>query len=161
MSDFGEQLSGPVPAYRSGRLKDALSVLFIFALGVYFVVQGRFYPMGTARSMGPGFYPVILGIVAIVISLLILASAFRRPSGPIAPIAWRPLFATAGAILAFIGGMHVLGLLAGVSLSVLVAAMGDPNSKPLSTILLAVGLSLASWLVFVLALGLPIPLLKL
>lgn len=41
----------------------ALFSLGIVAFGVYVILEGMAMSMGTLRRIGPGFFPVVLGIV--------------------------------------------------------------------------------------------------
>ena len=69
-------------------------------------LEARVGPGGTAARMGPGYFPLLLGILLTGLGILITVQSFRSkaPDGdPIGKIAWRPLGFIIGANLAFGG----------------------------------------------------------
>ncbi|TIS77855.1 MAG: tripartite tricarboxylate transporter TctB family protein, partial [Mesorhizobium sp.] len=64
------------------------AALFIF-LGGFFALQSLDLEIGTAFRMGPGYFPLVLAIVLILLGVVILIEAVRFESEPIGHIAWR------------------------------------------------------------------------
>jgi hypothetical protein len=135
-------------------LRDIIGGLLLAAIGLYFLMGALDMRIGEARRMGPGYFPMVLGIVAMGIGALIAIPAFFR-SGTLANVNWRPLVAVMASILAFALVMPRMGLLPAVFAAVVVASFGDPRSRLWQTALLAAGLAAAAWLVFIYGLGLP------
>jgi hypothetical protein len=139
---------------------DLVGGLLVLALGLFvFLYAQEHYRIGTARSMGPGYFPAVLGLVTMSLGGLIVLAAFRR-SEPLPEVAWRAALWVFAAILAFFLGMRWFGLVPAIFMTVVVSSLGDPDSRPLGTLLLAVAVSAFCWAVFSYGLGLPIPVFK-
>ena len=52
------------------------------ALGLYLVASGTQLPAGIGGLPGAGFFPLVIGIVTVVLALLLLAAAFRGTASP-------------------------------------------------------------------------------
>lgn len=135
--------------------QNILGGLALLAIGGFFLSGALEMPLGTARRMGPGYFPAMLAIIIIVLGLVILLPAFLR-QGELPRPAWRPFLAVLASVAAFALTMRPLGLIPAVVATVLVSAVADRNSRPLAAIVLAAALALASWVIFVFALGLPL-----
>ncbi len=136
-------------------LQDVIGGLLLLGIGIFFLAEALDMRIGSARRMGPGYYPMVLGGFAIFLSVLIIIPALRR-SGRLQRIAWRPMIAVMASILAFALVMPRAGLLPAVFATVVVASFGDVKSRLWQTILLAAGLAAATWLIFIYGLGLPL-----
>jgi hypothetical protein len=135
-------------------IRDVIGGLLLAAIGLFFVLGALDMHIGEARRMGPGYFPMVLGIVAVGVGALIAIPALFR-SGTLASVNWRPLVAVMASILAFALVMPRMGLLPAVFAAVVVASYGDPRSRLWQTVLLALGLAGAAWTVFIYGLGLP------
>ena len=51
-------------------------------LGLGAILQGRNYSIGTLSRMGPGFFPVALGVILALAGVAIAISASRRITRP-------------------------------------------------------------------------------
>jgi len=137
--------------------RDLLAGLLFLALGLAFLLIAQNYQLGSARRMGPAYFPVVLSLVLIVIGLATMTRACLVP-GP-------PLHAPAGKALALVTASIVLfGLLVqGAGLAIAVAALvglsatASRRFRPLPTLVLALALAAFCILVFVKGLGLPFP----
>ena len=141
---------------RRGDTKSLIGAAALFSAGLYFAIHGASYDIGTATRMGPGFFPVALGMIAMVVAGLLVAAGHNRPVA-LPRIAWRPLFAVLGGIAAFIIGLHRIGLIPAAFLVVLISALGERDSHVPSIIALAACISVGCWLIFSVGLGMPIP----
>lgn len=108
------------------------------------------YPLGTAQRMGPGFYPVLIAVLALALTVLMLLTAGREPysEGSGRP-AWRPLLAVLASLGTFAAVVKPFGLVPAVCLMVLVSALAERPRRPVRTVALAVGAAAGAWLVFV------------
>ena len=59
---------------RIGNPRDFLAGLLFVAIGIATVIGASDYPLGTIRNIGPGYYPILLGIA---LTLLGGAIAFK------------------------------------------------------------------------------------
>jgi Tripartite tricarboxylate transporter TctB family len=139
--------------------RDLLAGSLFLVLGLAFLVLAQDYELGSARRMGPGYFPVVLSLILMVIGLATVVRAFIVPGLPIQDFAGKALALVAASIVLF--GLLVEGAGLGVATAALVlaAAPASRNSRALSAILLAAGLGGFCVLVFVKGLGLPFPML--
>lgn len=153
--------------------------------------------------MGPGYVPLVLGLVLAALGAVIVVKAYvapdpalgavsdaapsdrEMPDGavsdgapsdrevsdaapsdratpdadlpdprPLAGIQWRPTVAIFAAVGFFALTVDGLGLLPATFGTGLLAAMARPGTRPLRALVIAVGLALASWIIFVVLLQL-------
>ena len=136
------------------------AVLLALAVAYMATAAGR-YTYWTATGPGSGFFPFWLGLVLAALSILLLASAVRRPDpGP----AWLPTghgaarFVVVVVVTAlFIALLPLLGMALGtaVFLGVLLRMLEGHSWR--TTAAVAVGAAVANWAVFVLWLRVPFP----
>jgi hypothetical protein len=132
---------------------DLVAGLLIAAIGAYFLHGGLAYQIGTLTRMGPGFLPVTLGAIGIGLGLLIMLLAVGR-AGALPRVSLRAALSVLLAIAAFGLLLERVGLVPAIVVAVLIAARGDPNARLLVGLTLALVIALASWLVFIVVLGL-------
>ncbi|MEC7763147.1 MAG: tripartite tricarboxylate transporter TctB family protein [Pseudomonadota bacterium] len=143
----------------SERNRDLLGGLALVIIGLGAAVRaGTTLRMGSLGNMGPGFFPTVLGVALAVCGGIILAQTVVRRVGPgaIARVNLRAILCIIGAVAVFAIAIRPLGLLLTAFLSVVVAGLADPRTKLVTLIILGVGLSATSWLVFIVALGMPL-----
>lgn len=134
---------------------DAAAGLFFMLAGGVFGAQSLGLEIGTALRMGPGFFPLVLAVVLILLGLLILASAFRSVGEDIGATAWRGMMFILPAPIFFGLTVRGLGFVPSIFLTTLVAAMASFKMKVWPAVLLAMGVTVFCTLVFSYALGLP------
>lgn len=126
-------------------------------VGVAFVVGSiTTLELGSARRMGPGAFPVLVGALLSVLALITLVRNFRYPMGwdhpdPVS------VAAVAGGVAAFAFLTPLLGVLPAVILSVLTTSSAVPKFRWPGRLVLAFCVTGAVWLVFVKGLGIPLP----
>ena len=109
---------------------------------------------GTVLRPGPGFLPIGLATLLIVLGLLIARGA-RRVESVHVSFRIRPLIAVTSAVLAFAMFIDRAGLVPATIATVLIAALGDGEQDYRIMVAVAAGLSLFGVLVFIDALGIP------
>ncbi|HEX2255920.1 MAG TPA: tripartite tricarboxylate transporter TctB family protein [Afifellaceae bacterium] len=139
--------------------RDLASSLIVLAAGLFFIVNGLSHPMGTTTRMGAGFYPVLLGVIAVILAAFLLVPALTR-DGHVEPLAWRPFLAVSAAIAAFALTLRTLGVAPAIFATVLVSAFADRTARPRSTVIVAIGIVIGTWLIFIRGLGIPLPLFR-
>jgi hypothetical protein len=139
--------------------KDLIAAAAVFAVGLFWVVHGLSYPMGTMVRMGSGFFPVVLGVTILVLAVFLLLQALAVDDR-LEPILWRPFAAVSASIAAFGLALAWLGMGPAILATVVISSLADRASRPMGTIILAIGLMIAIWLVFILGLGMTIPLFR-
>jgi len=134
-------------------------------LGLGAAVTGTGYKFGSLARMGPGFMPVVLGMVLAFIGLLIagtaLASSERDDSKflPENPQWFGWLCIIGGPILFIILGEYA-GMIPAVFACVFVCALGDKTATYKSAAILAAGVTVFGVLLFHYMLSIPFPLLR-
>lgn len=138
-------------------LGGALMMLLGVAAGLYAWIK---YETGTFREMGPGMFPVGLGIVLFVLGLVILVQAWSRAGPKFPELEIRPLLAISIAGLVFALCIERFGILPAVFLSTVLAACADTKLKWPGTFLLAAGLGITASLIFKVGLDLPVSIIR-
>lgn len=131
----------------------------LIAVGAAFALGSMELRIGSARQMGAGYFPLIFSIVTIVAGMLVALPALFR-AGPLVIPPWRPFAAVCVSIAVFIFSMSRFGLVPAVIAAVCVAALADRRSTKTGAVLLSLGVAAACWLIFVVVLRLPIPILR-
>lgn len=130
--------------------------MFVLA-GLTALVVGRGYRTGTLLSMGPGYFPRIIAALLVGLGVLVLVNGLRTQGAmPDRPLL-RPLVLVLAAVAAFGFGIEALGFVVSTLLLVVLSCAAQPGRGWIETGLLAGGLSLLGWLVFVQGLGLTFP----
>jgi len=138
------------------RLISQVGPILMLAIGLAFVIASvTTLDLGTARRMGPGAFPALVGAILSGLSLVTLIRNLRHPMG------WeRPdpvsVLAVAGGVGAFAFLTPALGVLPAVVVSVLTTASAVPQFRWRGRLILAVCVSVAVWLLFVKGLGIPL-----
>lgn len=139
--------------------KGVLSGLLFIILAAMFAWQAWDLPMGTGNRMGPGYFPMVLSGVLGLLGLVVLASGLSvdgaKPSGT----AWRALGVLTLAIVFFGFGMQPLGFLPTIAISVFLSTMASQKFQLKAAIAITTIMTVFTWAVFILGLGLPLPLL--
>jgi len=129
------------------------------ALAVAVLWIGRAYPLGSSARMGPGYFPIALGLLLAMFGAASVARSFVRAGEPITPFAWRPLLLVLGSVVAFGLLVHGLGALIALPILIVIAAMASRYSRPDATSVAAlIGMTAFCVLVFIKGLGMPMPL---
>lgn len=137
--------------------KDFISGLIFIGLGLGFVLIAQDYKMGTATRMGPAYFPTILAAILTLIGLgLALRALFREGEG-VKSVAWKQtLLVLVGTVL-FGVLVRNAGLIAALLAYVGITATASAYFHWKATVLLAAGLTIFCVVIFIKALGLPIP----
>ena len=131
-----------------------LVFILIGAAGYYF---GRDLTTGTAARMGPGYFPMLLSGLIILIGLAIALRALTIEGPSVERIQLRPLVLIVAAILMFGYLIDALGLVLTTIALTLVAAYARRDANLRETLLLGGGLAVFAVVVFVYALSQPLP----
>lgn len=132
--------------------------VFVLA-GTAFLVASLGYEVGTLRQMGPGYFPAALSVLLIAFGLGVAGKGLLAgQADAIGRITVRPLLMIGLALIVFAVTVDPWGLMPAVFCTAVLSALAAKDTTPLRLLSLAVGLPLACWLIFVLALQLRMPL---
>lgn len=145
--------------------KDFFSGLLFMAVGVAFAWGATNYSVGTAARMGPGYFPLVLGILLAILGAVITFKALvveTEDGEKMGPWAWKPLFFIIAANLVFgllLGGLpslHIpaMGLIAAIYALTFIASLAGEEFKLKEVVILATVLACLSYVAFILLLKL-------
>lgn len=148
--------------------KDFFSGLLFIAVGVAFAWGATTYNVGTGARMGPGYFPLILGICMAILGGVIMFNALvveTEDGDKIGSWAWKPLFFIIAANLLFglllAGlpsiGFPAFGLIAAIYALTFVASLAGEEFSFKAVFVLATILSIMSYAAFILLLKLQFP----
>ena len=136
----------------------AAGAVFI-GFGLAFALQSLTYDVGTPFRMGPGFFPLLLGIVLTLLGAVIVASGFNADrEGLIGGVPWRGLLLIPLALLFFGLTVRGLGVVPALFVTTSLAGLASVRVRPLIAVVIAAGLTATSVVVFIVALQLRLPL---
>jgi hypothetical protein len=147
------------------RRKDTVGALILMVLGAFVAVAGWHYRLGTLRNMGAGYAPFALGAALLAAGALIAALSMSAGAVVRAPIACkshpegidvRAWVCVLAGIGAFVLLARQLGLVPAAFACVFVSALGDRANSMRDASMLAAAMAVVGYLVFNLALGLPL-----
>jgi hypothetical protein len=136
--------------------KDFWSGIMFMAFAAVAIFVARGYSMGAAGRMGPGYFPMALGIVLGGLGLILAGRSFFISGSPVDGIALRPLLTIVLAVVLFGVLIPHLGLVISLLITTAVSAFASRESQPLEVTALSVGMAAFSVGIFVYALRLPL-----
>ena len=129
--------------------------LFVSLVGGAFAMSARTLPEGPPGQIGPGFFPFAVGLIAVGLGLVVMATALRKTSiFPRVPL--RPILGIFAAVLVFGVLIRTTGLVPALFATTAVSAAGSDKSRLMPVLALSVAVAFGCWLVFIVMLGLPI-----
>lgn len=148
--------------------KDFFAGLMFTAVGVAFAWGATNYSIGQGARMGPGYFPLVLGILLAILGLLVVFGALvveTEDGEPVGKFAWKPLGFIIGSNILFgilLAGVPRLGIPAfGLVVAIygltFVAALAGDEFKAREVAILATILAVGSYLAFVVLLKLQFP----
>jgi len=137
--------------------KDFWSGLLFMAFGVATMLLGRAYEIGSATSMGPGWFPMILAWILTGMGLLVAVRSLAMEGENIPTGVLRPQLFIVIAILLFAVLVERTGLFIAAALTAAVGSLASRESRPLEVLIVAVMVGLACVGIFIYGVGQPIP----
>ncbi len=148
--------------------KDFFAGLMFTAVGVAFAWGATNYTIGEGARMGPGYFPLMLGIILAIVGLIVAFQAMvveTEDGEKIGKFAWKPLFFIIFSNIVFglcLGGIPALGipalgLIVGIYALTFIASMAGEEHKPKEVVVLATVLAVMSYVAFIWLLKLQFP----
>ena len=141
--------------------RDVLAGLMFIGVALFGLWLSRNYPIGTALRMGTGYVPRLLCWILLGLGTVVLVQGLRDAQG--APVSsgqawgWRPVVFVTASLVIFGLSIERLGLVLSILLLVGVGAVAARGLRLLETVAAALVLIALSWGIFILGLGLTIP----
>jgi hypothetical protein len=148
--------------------KDFIAGLMFTVVGIAFAWGATNYSIGVGARMGPGYFPLMLGIILAILGVIITFTALvveTEDGEKIGSIAWKPLGFIIGSNVLFgillAGlpkfGIPAFGLMVAIYGLTFVAAMAGDEFKVKEVAILATVLAILSYVAFVWLLKLQFP----
>ena len=148
--------------------KDFFSGLMFAVIGGAFAYGATSYTIGTGARMGPGYFPLVLGVMLALLGSAVMFKALvveTVDGEKIGKWAWKPLFYIIAGNLLFgilLGGLPSLklpamGLIAAIYGTTLVVSKAGETFDLKEVLVLSTVLSIGSYLAFVVLLKLQFP----
>jgi hypothetical protein len=134
--------------------KDFWSGVMFLGFAAVALLAARGYSLGSAGKMGPGYFPLLLGVVLALLGAVLVGRSLVLTGEPLPSFRLLPLALIAAAVCLFGALVEPLGLVVALVALTLLAAAAGPHFRWLEAIGLAVALVVFSVAVFVYALGL-------
>ena len=148
---------------KSRRGRDYLGGVLMIALGLGAALEGSTYSIGSLSRMGPGFFPVALGVILALAGVAIAVTA-RFEENVVDTHAhapeWRGWICIGASVVAFVVIGRYGGLLPATFAIVFVSALGDRENTIAGAAVLAFACALVALVVFHFALQLQFPLFR-
>jgi hypothetical protein len=139
-------------------LRDVAAGLLFLIAGLHFViVSWTTLRMGTALQMGPGYFPLVLGIVLSLLGIAVIVVALRSAPVSFGDVSWRGVILVTASIIFFAATIRGLGVALGLGGAVLLAALSTEKNSFLQSLAISVVFTALSIVVFVWALGITLP----
>lgn len=117
------------------------------------------YPFGTASRMGPGYFPMVLGGMMLVLGAIVALMALKSGGEQkVTPFAWKPMIMLSLGFIVFGWGIDHIGFIPSLfALSVITAAAGQ-TFNVVEVLIMTVALIAGAVGVFIYGIELPYPL---
>ncbi len=140
--------------------RDRVGAALLILLGVGIVAEGLTLRIGTAVHMGPGFMPVVYGLLIALIGVAIGLAAGPKDFGDETtnPVAWRGWLCILGGVVAFVVVGVYGGLAPATFAAVFLSALGDRSNSVRDAAMLAAAMVVLAVLLFSYGLKLQLPL---
>ena len=140
------------------RIRDVagfVSGLLFLLIGLGVIAIGRGYAIGSALHMGPGYFPIVLGILLVAAGTASVVRALVVHADRPGRIALRPLLVISSAVIVFACGIDRVGLIPTVFVSSALASLATPRWTILESGLIASCLTVLGAGIFYYGLKLP------
>ena len=138
--------------------KDFFSGLMFLVIGGAFALGATSYTIGTSARMGPGYFPMMLGVIMAILGAVVLFYSLivETPGGdPVTAFAWKPIIYILGATKR--RSSPTPGMFAAIYLLTILASKAGNEFKIKEVLILGTILSLISYLAFIVLLKLQMP----
>jgi len=132
-------------------------------IGAITINDGRNYAIGSLRQMGPGYFPIVLGVLLVLLGILIAGTASTGTDGEEHALPhneWRGWFCIIAGPACFILLGKLGGMLPAIFACVFVSALGDRKTTLRGAIILATCVTIFGVGLFSYLLKIPMPIIR-
>lgn len=137
--------------------KDFWTGIIYITVGIGALIIAGDYDLGTARKMGPAYFPSLLSGLLIFIGLISLVRSFLQRGTPISGLTYKGIILVILATVIFGLLVRGAGLIVALPALIIISAYASDQYRWGTSLALAAGLTLFCILVFVKGLGVPLP----
>jgi hypothetical protein len=138
--------------------KDLLAGGTFVVLGLAFAITSTTYEVGSALRMGPGYFPLVLGSILVLLGVAIAVNGFiAGASDDLGPVPWKAMALLVAALLFFGFTVRGLGIVPTLLVTVFLTAMAGRRARVIPAVVIAASLTALSVLIFVVLLQLRLP----
>jgi hypothetical protein len=140
--------------------KNFLAGLMFTFFGMVVAIWSLTFKIGTAGRMGPGYFPLAVGLALCVVGLIVLIGSIGGSNhSRMERLHLKPVFVIIAAVTGFGALVQPAGLAIAVPILIGISAFADSQRSWRVVLLAIVVLLPLTWLIFIVLLGLPLPLL--
>jgi hypothetical protein len=160
------EASPPRSTLRIFARKNVLAGVMFIAVAALGLWLSRNYPVGTALRMGTGYMPRLLCWILMGLGAIVLVQGLREGDGDAPKVSasttgvlaqlW-PVLVVAVSLVAFGLSIERLGLVVSILLLIGIGSLAARGLKAWEALAAALGLIVIAWAIFILGLGLTIP----
>jgi len=136
--------------------KDFWSGVMFLGFALVAIVAARHYSTGSGGKMGPGYFPMMLGVALAGLGALLVGRSLVLEGTRVTRLQARPILMIVLGVILFGLMIPYLGLVVALATVTAVSAFATRESRPLEVAALAAVLAVFSVGVFVYALRLPL-----
>lgn len=140
-----------------GHPKDFYAGLLFTAIGLGAIVWSGEYQRGTAARMGPGYFPLMLGIMLMALGVALALRALKTKGTAFPSWQWRPTAIVLGSVVLFGGIVTKAGLALSTILLIILASAASREFRWRSSLVSSAILATVAVGIFVLGLKLQLP----
>lgn len=139
--------------------KDIASGSIYCIIGVIYLVYAlNTLAVGDAFNLGPGYFPIVLSGIIILLGLIVVARSFIVEGlTPFGRVPWRAIIMISLSLVVFALFVRPLGLGVTTLLAVMLACGATPTASLKTAAATGAVLAICCWLVFNIGIGLPLP----
>lgn len=160
LRDFSEGKGGGV--ITRNRI-DLLAGLFVGLVGVIALIEAMNFELGSARRMGPGYFPFYIGIFMLILGAAII---FERRWSPAAEeavssgLSFKSILLVLAAVCCFALTIERFGLVPAVAIAVFLSTLADKTASMRQRLILTAVIPLVCVVIFRLGLELQVDILR-
>lgn len=137
----------------SGR-RNLFAGMFTLVFGALVVWQSSGFSLGTPQRMGPGFFPMALGVVLLVVGAALILQALKSDEA-MPQIRLRPLIVIPAALAVFAVLIDRVGFVVSALAVVLIAGFAEKRPRLVPLTILSLVLLAITYAIFIVILGVP------
>jgi hypothetical protein len=138
---------------------DLLAGGIFVLIGGVFVAGSLGYDRGTPLRMGPGYFPLLVGVAVAVLGLVILVKGLIAGEDiTFGPVPWRAVVLIVSAVVFFGFFVRRLGFVPTALVTSLLTTLASRRVRPLTAVAVSAGLTTAATLIFIVGLQVRLPL---